>query len=200
MSARCCPTGVEHAAPAVARARARARRDDPAAARAAAALLRHQQSVGVGRVSRAAARARVRRRRRGDRNAGPARLPRRAVGADARVRRSCCSAAQSAHYTASKLYPALLARRPILALFHEASSVVSILRATASEPTVRVVAYGDDCAGRRAGRRGRLSPPRARRAARVYDAADVVARSRAEAFSARSLAQRLAAVFDRVAA
>ena len=33
------------------------------------------------------------------------------------------------HYTASKLYPALLAERPILALFHEASSVVSILRA-----------------------------------------------------------------------
>ena len=48
------------------------------------------------------------------------------------------------HYTASKLYPALLARRPVLALFHEASSVVSILRSTASEPTVRVVAYGSE--------------------------------------------------------
>src|SRR6185503_16191420 len=47
------------------------------------------------------------------------------------------------HYTASKLYPALLAARPILALFHEASSVVSILRAIATEPSVRVIAYGD---------------------------------------------------------
>ena len=47
------------------------------------------------------------------------------------------------HYTASKLYPALLAQRPILALFHEASSVVSILRAAGAEPSVRVVTYGD---------------------------------------------------------
>jgi hypothetical protein len=47
------------------------------------------------------------------------------------------------HYTASKLFPALLAKRPILALFHEASSVVSILRAAAVEPTVRVLTYGD---------------------------------------------------------
>ena len=33
-------------------------------------------------------------------------------------------------YTASKLYPCVLARKPILAIFHEASSVVSILRST----------------------------------------------------------------------
>lgn len=33
-------------------------------------------------------------------------------------------------YTASKLYPCILARKPILAIFHEASSVVSILRST----------------------------------------------------------------------
>ena len=56
------------------------------------------------------------------------------------------------HYTASKLYPALLARRPILALFHEASSVVSILRDAGSEPTVRVVAYGRSAIDRRANR------------------------------------------------
>ena len=51
------------------------------------------------------------------------------------------------HYTASKLFPALLAKRPILALFHEASSVVSILRAAGSEPSVRIVTYGDGEAG-----------------------------------------------------
>jgi hypothetical protein len=45
------------------------------------------------------------------------------------------------HYTASKLYPALLARRPLLTLFNEASSVVSILRGAGREPSVRIVAY-----------------------------------------------------------
>lgn len=33
-------------------------------------------------------------------------------------------------YTASKLYPTLLARKPLLAIFHEASSVLAILRET----------------------------------------------------------------------
>lgn len=36
----------------------------------------------------------------------------------------------SAGYTASKLYPYVLAEKPLLAVFHEESSVVSILRAT----------------------------------------------------------------------
>lgn len=102
------------------------------------------------------------------------------------------------HYTASKLYPALLAKRPILALFHEASSVVSILRTAASAPTVRLVAYGD-------------GPPveasvgevashlRALAAACAYRAGDVEL-ERVENVSARQLARQLAAVFDRVAA
>jgi glycosyltransferase involved in cell wall biosynthesis len=46
------------------------------------------------------------------------------------------------HYTASKLYPALLARRPILAVYHERSSVVDILR-RAARPSTRVVTYTD---------------------------------------------------------
>ena len=102
------------------------------------------------------------------------------------------------HYTASKLYPALLAKRPILALFHDASSVVSILRGAATEPSVRVIAYGD-------------GPPSETRVAEVachlkalaascaYNPADV-ALDRAAHVSARSLARQLAAVFDRVAA
>jgi hypothetical protein len=32
------------------------------------------------------------------------------------------------HYTASKVFPYILAKRPLLAIFHEASSVVQILR------------------------------------------------------------------------
>lgn len=48
------------------------------------------------------------------------------------------------HYTASKLYPGLLSERPILAVYHEASSVVDILRRAAEPPTARVVTYGDE--------------------------------------------------------
>ena len=102
------------------------------------------------------------------------------------------------HYTASKLYPALLARRPILALFHEASSVVSILRSAGSEPTVRVVTYGGDDA--HDGLVGDVACHlRALAARSSYDPSDV-ALDRAEEFSARSLARRLAALLDRVAA
>ena len=47
------------------------------------------------------------------------------------------------HYTASKLYPALLAGRPILAVFHRASSVVEILQSATSMNKARVVEYDD---------------------------------------------------------
>jgi hypothetical protein len=102
------------------------------------------------------------------------------------------------HYTASKLFPALLARRPILALFHEASSVVSILRAAASEPTVRVLTYGDGDAGAD-GVATVACHLRALAAAVPYDAGDVRL-DRVDDVSARQLARRLAALFDRVAA
>lgn len=46
-------------------------------------------------------------------------------------------------YTASKLYPGLLARRPVLAIYHEESSVVSILSRAARAPVVRIITYGD---------------------------------------------------------
>lgn len=102
------------------------------------------------------------------------------------------------HYTASKLYPALLARRPILALFHEASSVVSILRGAGAEPTVRVVTYGD------APVTGSLVDDvaahlRALAAGPAYNHADVVDEALAPV-SAPHLARQLAAIFDRVAA
>lgn len=47
------------------------------------------------------------------------------------------------HYTASKLYPALLAERPLLAVYHEASSVAAILRRAARPPAARLVTYSD---------------------------------------------------------
>src|SRR5258706_2882903 len=47
------------------------------------------------------------------------------------------------HYTASRLYPALAARRPLLAVYHDASSVVEILRRHTRPPTVRVISFTD---------------------------------------------------------
>jgi hypothetical protein len=101
------------------------------------------------------------------------------------------------HYTASKLYPALLARRPLLALFHEASSVVSILRAVGGEPTVRIVSYGDtplsdDVVAAVACHLRRVA------ADPTYRASDVSIDKAAE-FSAAALARRLGALLDRVA-
>src|SRR5438309_1334361 len=102
------------------------------------------------------------------------------------------------HYTASKLYPALLAKRPMLALFHEASSVVDILRHVGREPTVRLVTYGD-------------APPEPRDVSTVVGHLAALARrpvyeprdvrlDRAADVSACALARRLAGVFDRVSA
>jgi broad specificity phosphatase PhoE len=43
-------------------------------------------------------------------------------------------------YTASKLYPYILAKKPLLAVFHQASSVVEVLRTTKAG---RVVTFGN---------------------------------------------------------
>jgi hypothetical protein len=101
------------------------------------------------------------------------------------------------HYTASKLYPALLAKRPILALFHEQSSVVSILRAAGSEPTVRVVTYADGPLDE-AHVAAAACHLRAMAASCAYQAADV-ALDHLDSVSARQLARQLATLFDRVA-
>jgi hypothetical protein len=101
------------------------------------------------------------------------------------------------HYTASKLYPALLAKRPILALFHEQSSVVSILRAAGSEPTVRVVTYADGpFAEAHVG--AAACHLRALAASGTYRPSDV-ALDRLNNVSARQLARQLATLLDRVA-
>jgi len=100
------------------------------------------------------------------------------------------------HYTASKLYPGLLAQRPILAVFHEASSVVGILSGVRDLHHVRVVTYNDN---NRAESRLR----------EIYDGlveqlsrpcCNVIPADVAELrqFSANVLAGKLAAVFGRV--
>jgi glycosyltransferase involved in cell wall biosynthesis len=100
------------------------------------------------------------------------------------------------HYTASKLYPALLSRRPLLAVYHEVSSVVSILQRAASPPTVRLVTYDD---GRRA---------EAQVEAIAHELEELVRQPRFDAdqvcwdavaqFSAEALAGKLAGVLDQV--
>jgi len=102
------------------------------------------------------------------------------------------------HYTASKLYPALLSQRPILALFHEESSVVSILRAAGAGASVRMLTYGDGAPD--ASLVGAAACHlRALAAGAAFAAADV-SLDRVDDMSARRLAARLGAIFDRVAA
>lgn len=100
------------------------------------------------------------------------------------------------HYTASKIFPAMLARRPILAAFHEASSSVDMLRALGRPPSVRVVTYGDDCSI--AALAADIYPQLVELLqAATYDPKDVDAGKLAD-YSARTLAGRLAAVFDSI--
>jgi hypothetical protein len=103
------------------------------------------------------------------------------------------------HYTASKLYPALLARRPLLALFHEKSSVVSILQSVGREPTVRLATYGGTSILNQARVETVAGQLRALVADTRYRAEDVSLKS-AETVSAPQLARQLAAVFSKVAA
>ena len=102
------------------------------------------------------------------------------------------------HYTASKLYPALLARRPLLAAYHEASSVVSILRRAARPPWARLITYDEE---HRAETRAEAIYEELRSLVTTPPAdesmldLDVV-----EEYSARSMAGRLADVLDVAAA
>jgi hypothetical protein len=49
---------------------------------------------------------------------------------------------ESAHYTASKIFPCILADKPLLAIFHENSSVVRILQETRAG---HVITFGNGC-------------------------------------------------------
>ena len=97
------------------------------------------------------------------------------------------------HYTASKIFPNILARRPMLAIYHEASTVCDIVRtARAGE----LVTYSDDSraeshvteiadALRRVVTPGNYDPARVR-----WD--------HFEEYSARNMTRKLAAIFDDV--
>lgn len=100
------------------------------------------------------------------------------------------------HYTASKIYPALIARRPILAAFHERSSAVDVLRRVGGPSGVRLTTYGDDApAGRLAGDLFRELTSVLQHPPRELPPAAPLAE-----YSGEALAGRLAAVLDRVVA
>ena len=102
------------------------------------------------------------------------------------------------HYTASRLYPALLASRPLIACYHEASSVVTAMRAVVKAPTAQLVTFADG--GPDAATVATLGDAFASVAgAAEWRAADVD-RPALEAWSARAMAARLGALLDRVAA
>lgn len=100
------------------------------------------------------------------------------------------------HYTASKLYPALLAERPLLAVYHEASSVVEILRRAAQPPVSRLVTYSDQAPA------GSRVEAIAREIIGLLDRPEgmpvVIDASVLTEHSAESLAGALAGVLDRV--
>ena len=98
-----------------------------------------------------------------------------------------------AHYTASKVFPYILAQRPILAIFHEASSAVGILRETQAG---EVITFGDlgSLEARIPDIAGHLEKimrlPGGFRPATRWDAF--------EPYTARAMTARLAQVFDSV--
>jgi glycosyltransferase involved in cell wall biosynthesis len=101
------------------------------------------------------------------------------------------------HYSPSKVFPALIAERPLFAVLHEASNATDLLRRVGASPTVRLVTYGDD------GVHARTSEIRMQLAALASSpryAHDAVDGSVLEPASACALAGRLASVLERCVA
>ncbi len=98
-----------------------------------------------------------------------------------------------AHYTASKIFPYWLARRPVLGLFHEASNIVQLAQQLGG---VRLVTYSAA-----AGPATRLAEVTAALRALLAGEPEALPRRNEAAFepySARGIARQYAALFDRV--
>jgi hypothetical protein len=101
------------------------------------------------------------------------------------------------HYTPSKVFPALVAERPLFALMHEASNATELLRRVGTPPTVRLVSYGDDGVRMRV---GEIGAALAALAAAPRYAPEAVNRTVLEPVSACALAGTLADVLERCVA
>lgn len=98
------------------------------------------------------------------------------------------------HYTASKIFPCILARRPLLAMYHEASTVVEFVRRSGAG---EVITYSDE-------------EPVGQHVSRIHDRLVALLEGRSASLAAphtaafddmtaRAMTARLAAVLDRVA-
>ena len=101
------------------------------------------------------------------------------------------------HYTPSKVFPALIAERPVLALMHEASNAADLLHRIGRPPSVRLVTYGD--AGVHA-RGGEIASALAGLAADPHYAENAIDLRVLEPTSACALAGILADVLNRCVA
>jgi glycosyltransferase involved in cell wall biosynthesis len=101
------------------------------------------------------------------------------------------------HYTPSKVFPALLANRPLLAVYHDQSPVIDMLRAAAPPPAARVISFND---GRPVdGVIGCIADALAGLVSSADEPVHINRRA-LDPWSAHALAGRLASVCDRVAA
>ena len=98
------------------------------------------------------------------------------------------------HYTPSKVFPALVVERPVLALMHQASNAADLLHRAGRAPSIRLVTYGDEGAAAHDADIGRALVAQA---ADPQYAADAVDTAVLEPTSAYALAGRLAGVLDR---
>jgi hypothetical protein len=99
---------------------------------------------------------------------------------------------EETHYTASKIFPFILARRPLLAIFHQASSVVQIMKETESGSVITFgssAALGDKINEISDSLRTLLSHGPEYHPTTNWQAF--------EEYSARAMARRLATAFDR---
>jgi len=101
------------------------------------------------------------------------------------------------HYTPSKVFPALLAGRPLMAVYHQESTVIDMLRTAAPPPASHVITFDD----RRSVETlvGCIADA-LRALIRARGSSVSINRTALEPWSARALAGRLAAVCDRIAA
>ena len=101
------------------------------------------------------------------------------------------------HYTPSKVFPALIAERPVLALLNEASNATNLLYQLGRAPTIRLVEYGDDGA---APRKAQIGAALASVAAEPWYRRDAINLDVLKPTSACALAGRLAGLLDKCVA
>jgi len=101
------------------------------------------------------------------------------------------------HYTPSKVFPALLADRPMLAVYRRESTVVEMLTKAAPPPAAQLITFDD---GRRVEAVVGCIAEALEAVIRAGDGGVSTNRAALEPWSARALAGRLADVCDRIAA